>query len=130
MFRILYGLPNCSTFKFEWVPVAHHLLLACESSNWAQILSMNLKEETKKYQKTPTTRKMTFYMFGYVMDAFYATSLFSAMGWNWNNISPSVHISCLGMWEDNFIPQIMKFVTSWNPSLNMDKWPAKGGGFP
>ena len=45
----LYGLENCSLFKAEWVPVAHHILLIGESFNWAHILSLNLKEEIEKY---------------------------------------------------------------------------------
>ena len=52
MFCRLYGLSNCSVFKVEWVLVAHHILLTGESFNWAQILSVNLKEEIEKYQKT------------------------------------------------------------------------------
>ena len=92
MFCRLYGLSNCSMFKAEWVPRADHILLIGESFNWEEILSVNLKEEIEKYQKTPTTRKPTFYISGYVMDVFCATSAFPALGWNWNKNSPSVHI--------------------------------------
>ena len=93
-------------FKFEWVPIAHHILLTSESFNWEQNLSMNLNEEIEKYQKNPTTRKSPFHMSGYVMDVFCATSSFPAMGWNWSKTSPLVHIYCSDMWEDNFVPWI------------------------
>ena len=52
MFYQLYGFPNCSMFKVEWVHVSHHILLTGESFNWACILSINLKEEIEKYHKT------------------------------------------------------------------------------
>ena len=93
-------------FKDEWVPVAHHIFLIGESFNWAHILSVNLKEEIEKYQKTPATRKPIIYMSGYVLDVFCATYSFLAMGWNWSKTSPPVHIYCSYMWEDNFVPQI------------------------
>ena len=106
MFCRLYGLPNCRDFKAEWDHIPHHILLTGECFNWAQILSLMLKEAIEKYQKVSTSRKPTFYMLGYVMDIFYATSSFSTMGWNWTKTSPPVHIYCSDMWEDNFIPQI------------------------
>ena len=65
-----------------------------------------LKEEIGKYQKISTNRKPTFYMSGYVMDVFCATSSFLAMGWNWTRTSPPIHIYCSYMWEDNFVPWI------------------------
>ena len=40
----LYGLANCTVFKAEWEPNVHHVLTTWESFNWAQILSVVLKE--------------------------------------------------------------------------------------
>ena len=40
------------------------------------------------------------------MDAFCASTAFSALNWNWTDQSPSVHIYCDDMWDDNFIPRI------------------------
>ena len=91
-------------FKAQWVLVAHHFFLTGDSFNWAQVLSFNLKYEIEKYQKTKTNRKLTFYMSGFVMDAFCATSPFSALNWNWDNNCTLVDIYCSDMWEDNFIP--------------------------
>ena len=42
MFCRLYGLPKCSSFRAQWVPMAHHIFLTGDSLNWAQILSCNL----------------------------------------------------------------------------------------
>ena len=39
-----YGLPNCTVFKAEWDPITHHILTIGESFNWAQILSLLLKD--------------------------------------------------------------------------------------
>ena len=33
MFCHLYGLPNCSAFKFEWDLISHHLLITGDSFN-------------------------------------------------------------------------------------------------
>ena len=106
MFCGMYGLVNCSMFKDEWVPVAHHILLTGEPFNWEQILFVNLKEDIEKYQKTLITRKPIFYMLGYVMDVFCATSAFPTLGWNWSKNSLPIHIYCSDMWEDNFIPRV------------------------
>ena len=46
---------------------------------------MNLKEEIKKYQKTLVSRKSTFYMSGYIMDEFCATSSFLVHGMGLEN---------------------------------------------
>ena len=92
MFCRLYGLSNCSSFKVQWVPMANHILLTGHSFNWVQILSFNLREEIEKYEKTPTNRKPSFYMSGFVMDAFCASTAFSALNWNWTEKSPLVHI--------------------------------------
>ena len=106
MFCQLYGLPNCIEFKSKWDPIAHHILLTGESFNWENIFPVVLKEAIENYQKVSTSMKSTFYMSGYVMDVFCATSSFPTMGWNWTKTSPLVHIYCSNMWEDNFIPWI------------------------
>ena len=45
-------------------------------------------------------------MSGFIMDSFYASSSFLALNWNWSKKSPPVHIYCVDMWDDNFIPQV------------------------
>ena len=72
----LYGLPNCSSFQAKWVHLANHILLIGHSFNWAQILSYNLRVEIEKYERTPDKRKPSFYMLGFVMDAFCASTAF------------------------------------------------------
>ena len=52
MFCRLYGEANCTFFKAEWVPTTQHIIVTCESFNWAQILSVNLQQQIDKYQKT------------------------------------------------------------------------------
>ena len=106
MFCRLYGLPNCSLFKKKWVPMENHVLLTCDSFYWAQILSFNLWEEIEKYEKTHDNRKPSFYMSGFVMDAFCVSSSFPTLNWNWTDQSPPVHIYCVDMWDRNFIPRI------------------------
>ena len=106
MFCRLYGLPNCSSFKAQWVPMANHILFIEHSFNSAQILSFNLHEEIEKYEKTPENRKPSFYMLGFVMDAFCASTAFSALNWNWTKKYPLVHIYCADMWDNNFIPRV------------------------
>ena len=44
-------------------------------------------------------------MSGFIMDAFCASTSFPALNWNWSDKSPPVHIYCVDMWDDNFIPQ-------------------------
>ena len=39
----LYGLPNCSFFKVEWDPIAHHVLTKGESFPWDSILSLEIR---------------------------------------------------------------------------------------
>ena len=92
MFCRLYGSTKCSLFKAKWVLVAHHILLTGDSFNWAHVLSLNLRDEIEKNQKTSTNQKPTFYMSGFVMDAFCATSPFPDLNWNWNKNCASVHI--------------------------------------
>ena len=80
MLCILYGLPNCTVFKAKWVPLTHHVLTIGEYFNWAQILSVILKEAIEKYQKNPASRKPSFYLSAYVMDVLYATLLSPGIG--------------------------------------------------
>ena len=49
MFCRLYGEENCTFFKVEWIPAAENIIITGESLNWAQILSVNLKEKIDKY---------------------------------------------------------------------------------
>ena len=92
MFCRLYGSANCTLFKAKWVTVAHHILLTGDSFNWAHVLSLNLRDEIEKNQKTSTNQKPTFYMSGFVMDGFYATSPFLDLNWNQNKNCAPVHI--------------------------------------
>ena len=84
----------------------NHILITNDSFNWAQILSCNLREEIEKYEKTPANRKPSFYMLGFVMDAFYGSNSFSALNWNWRDKYPPVHIYCADMSDKNFIPRV------------------------
>ena len=102
----LYGLPNCTLFKSDWAPLAHHILTIGESFNWVQILSVVLKDANEKYKKNSSSRNPSFYLSGYVMDVLYATSSFPMMGWNWTRTSPLVHIYYSVLWEDKFVPKI------------------------
>ena len=102
----LYGLLNCTLFNAGWAPLSHHFFTIEDLFNWAQILSVILKEAIKKYQKTPTSRKPTFYLSAYVIDLFCVMSPFPAIGWNWTRVRPPIHIYCSSVWEENFIPLI------------------------
>ena len=106
MFCRLYGLPNCSLFKAQWHPMANHILLTGHSFNLAQILSLNLRKKIEKHEKTPDNRKPYFYMSGFVMDAFCASTSFLALNWNWTHKYPPVHIYCADMWDYNFVPRV------------------------
>ena len=86
--------------------MVNHILLTGHSFNWARILLFNLREEIEKYEKTLENRKPFFYMSRFVMDAFYASTSFSILNWNWTDQSPSVHIYRVDMWDDNFMPRI------------------------
>ena len=103
MFCHWYGSPICTMFQAKWLHVEHHVLITGDSFNWAQVLSFNFKDEIEKYYKTLASRKSAFYMPWFVMDAFYATSPFPALNWNWDKNCPPIHIYCFDMWEDNFI---------------------------
>ena len=59
----LYALPNCSIFKDEWAPVAHHVLTTSESFPWASVLSLELKVEIHSYQKATAWKKPIFFFF-------------------------------------------------------------------
>ena len=102
----LYSLPNCSLFQAKWVPLANHILLIGHSFNWAQILSYNLRVEIEKYERTPDKRKPSFYMLGFVMDAFCASTTFPDLNWNWTEKYPPIHIYCYDLRDDNFIPRV------------------------
>ena len=86
--------------------MANLILLTGHSFNWAQILSFNFHEEIEKNEKNPKNRKPFFYMSGFVMDAFRASTAFPALNWNLTNQYPLVHIYCVDMWDNNFIPHI------------------------
>ena len=45
-------------------------------------------------------------MSGFVMDIFCALTAFPTLNWNWMEKSPPVHIYCVDMWDDNFIPWV------------------------
>ena len=64
----LFGLSNSIVFKAEWALIAHHILTTRESFIWAKLLLVILNEAIEKYQKTPSSRKPTFYLSSYVMD--------------------------------------------------------------
>ena len=97
MFCRLYGLPNCSLLKNKWLPMANHVFLTGDLFYWVQILFCNLWEQIEKYQKTLVNRKPSFYMSGFVMDAFCACSCFPELNWDWIEKCPPVHIYCIDM---------------------------------
>ena len=84
----------------------NQILLTGHSFNWVQIPSFNLWDKNEKYEKTPKNGKTYFYMSRFVMDAFYASTSFPALNWNWTDQSSPAHIYCTNMWDDNFIPHI------------------------
>ena len=102
----LYGLPNCSSFQAKWVSLVNHILLTGHLFNWEQISSFNLHEEIEKYERTHDNRKPSFYMLGFVMDAFCASTAFPNLNWKWKEKSPPVHIYCADMWDKNSIPLV------------------------
>ena len=109
--------------------MAHHILLTGDSFNWAQISSCNLQEEIEKYQKTPPNRKPTFYMSGFVMDAFCASSSFPSLNWYWDEKYSPVHIYFPDMWEDNFIPQVYELCDLFLESMYFKSFKADAPAF-
>ena len=81
-----------------------------------------MKEAIEKYQNTSTSRKPTFYLSGYVMDVFCATSSFPTMGWDWTKTSPLVHMYSSTLWEDNFIPHIYEICDQFIGSMYEKKF--------
>ena len=66
----LYGLPNCSLFKEEWAPIAHHIITTGESFLWASILSLELKNAIQDFQKAIAKKKPNFYLTAFIVDIF------------------------------------------------------------
>ena len=68
----IYGLPNCSFFKQEWAPIAHHIINIGESFPWASILSLKLKNAIQEFQKATAKKKPNFYLTAFIVDVFCA----------------------------------------------------------
>ena len=82
MLCILYGLPNCYVFKFEWAPVAHHVLTTGDSLPWASILLLELKKSIQDYQKATAKKKPNFFFSAFIYDIFCTEFQYPNFGWN------------------------------------------------
>ena len=78
----LYSLPNCSYFKVEWAPIAHHIQTAGESLPWDSILSLELKTTIQDYQKASAKKKPNFFFLAFIVDVFCAEFHYPNLGWN------------------------------------------------
>ena len=99
----LYGLPNCSYFKKEWAPIAHHVITMVESFPWASILSLELKNSIHEFQKSIGTKKPKFYLSAFIVDLFCAEFHFPNMGWSWELLAPPMHIYHSELWDTNYV---------------------------
>ena len=97
----LYGLPNCSYFKEEWAPIAHHVITTSEYFPWASILSLELKNSIHEFRKA--TKKPNFYLSTFIMDIFCAEFCFPNMGWSWELPAPPMHIYHSKLWDTNYV---------------------------
>ena len=88
----LYGLPNCSSFKEEWAPIAHHIITIGESFPWASIVSLELKNTIQEFQKATTKKNPNFYLTTFIVDVFCVDFRYPNLGWSWELPAPPVHI--------------------------------------
>ena len=99
----LYGLPNCSIFKDEWAPVAHHILTTGSSFPWASILSLELKNAIQSYQNATTRKKPNLFLSAFVIDVFCTHFQYPNSGWIWAFPSPPVPIYYSELWDTNYV---------------------------
>ena len=79
----LYGPPNCSFFKEEWAPIAHHIITTGEYFPWASVMSPELKKSIQEFQKATVKKKPNFYLTSFIVDIFYVELCYPNMGWSW-----------------------------------------------
>ena len=88
----IYGLLNCSFFKQEWAPIAHHIITIGEAFPWASILSLELKISIQEFQKATSKKKANFYLTAFIVDIFCAHFCYPNLGWSWELLALPVHI--------------------------------------
>ena len=102
----LYGLPNCSVFKDEWAPVAHHVLETDDYFLWESILSLELKTSIQHYQKATVRKKPNFLFLAFIFYVFCTEFQYPKLGWNWTLMAPLVPIYYSKLWDTNYAARL------------------------
>ena len=98
----LYDLPNCSMFKYEWDPIAHHVLATGHSFLWASMLSLELKISIQEYQKATARNKPNFFLSAFIYDILCVEFKYPNLGWKWSFSAPLVPIYYSELWDTNY----------------------------
>ena len=101
----LYGLPNCSVFKTEWAPVAHHVLATGDYFPWASMLSLELKISIQEYQKATARKKPKFFFSAFIYDILCVEFEYPNLGWKWSFLAPPMPIYYSELWDTNYAPR-------------------------
>ena len=101
MLSHLHGEVDCTTFKAEWIPIAHVVMFAGIVFNWASMLSHNLLKALERVMPRSDPKATTFYFYAYLMDVLCGSNSFPGMKWAWNPQSPSIHLYCKELWKEN-----------------------------
>ena len=101
MLSHLHGEADCTTFKVDWIPIAHGVLSTDIIFNWASMLSQNMLKALERVMRETHPKGTTFYFSAYLMDVLCASNLFLGMKWAWTPQSPPIHLYCKELWKEN-----------------------------
>ena len=101
----LYSLLNCSFFKAEWAPIAHHVMNIGESFPWDSILSLEIRIVIQVYQKVTARKKLNFFFSSFIIDIFCTKFHYPNLGWNLTLPAPPVPIYHAELWDTNYVPR-------------------------
>lgn len=71
MLSHLHGEADCTTFKVEWIPIAHGVMSVGIVYNWANMLSQNLLKVLERAMRKSDPKGTTFYFSTYLMDVLF-----------------------------------------------------------
>ena len=89
-----HGEVDSTFFKAEWIPLRHGVVSTGIFFNWDGIMFANIIRALEKSIPRPEAKGPPFYLFGFLLDALYASNQFAELKWTYTPKCPLVHIYC------------------------------------